>query len=73
VFAGIMVSDSHLAAVEADFKAIYDKYKPAVGKLHIAELSPTAQDALRQDIYAAVRKHRLPCFWYALHGRQGDD
>jgi len=67
VFAAIMVPDSHLAAVEADFKTIYDKYKPGTGKLHIADLSPTAQDGLRQDVYAAIRKHQLPCFWYALH------
>jgi Protein of unknown function (DUF2934) len=67
VFAGIMVSDSQLTAVEADFTTIYDKYKPTAGKLHIAELAPASQDGLRQDIYAAVRKHKLPCFWYALH------
>jgi Protein of unknown function (DUF2934) len=67
VFAAIMVPETHLASVEADFDAIYQKYKPTSGKLHIAELSAKAQEELRQDVYATVRKHRLPCFWYALH------
>lgn len=67
VFAGIMVPDSQLTAVEADFGAIEAKYRPAAGKLHIADLAPADQNALRGDIYAAIRKHRLPCFWYAVH------
>ena len=67
VFAGIMVPDTHLALVEADFEGIQNKYRPASGKLHIAELPPSDQSALRADIYDAIRKNQLPCFWYAVH------
>jgi hypothetical protein len=25
------------------------------------------KDALRQDVYEAIREFTLPCFWYAIH------
>jgi len=37
------------------------------GKLHIADLTPAQQEALRQDVYEAIRNSGLPCFWYAIH------
>lgn len=67
VFAGIMVPDSHLAAVEPDFQAVFDAHKSPTGKLHITDLDPAEQAALREEIYAVIRKHNLPCFWYAIH------
>jgi len=67
VFAGILVPQEIEATAQPEFQAIYDLYKPATGKLHIAELPPEKQEALRQDVYAAIRKLKLPCFWYAIH------
>jgi hypothetical protein len=67
VFAGILVPQEIDATARPEFQAIYDQYKPATGKLHIAELCPDQQEALRQDVYAAIRKLNLPCFWYAIH------
>lgn len=67
VFAGVMVPDSVLAQVEADFRAIQNKYRPETGKLHITDLAPNDARALRDEIYDAVRRHKLPCFWYAVH------
>jgi hypothetical protein len=67
VFAGILVPDECEAAARPELQAIIDKYKPQTGKLHIADLTPERQGALRQDVYAAIRKLSLPCFWYAIH------
>lgn len=67
VFAGILVPDECEAAARPELQAIIDKYKPQTGKLHIADLTPEQQGALRQDVYAAIRKLSLPCFWYAIH------
>ncbi|MEL6061420.1 MULTISPECIES: hypothetical protein [unclassified Methylobacterium] len=67
VFAGIMVPDTHLPTVEPVFKSIYDRYKPATGKLHITDLDDAAKAKLRRDIYDAISRLQLPCFWYAIH------
>ena len=67
VFAGILVPQECEATARPECQAIYDRYKPTTGKLHIAELPPDQQEALRQDVYAAIRKLNLPCFWYAIH------
>jgi hypothetical protein len=67
VFAGILVPQEREETARPEFQVIYDRYKPATGKLHIADLPPDRQEALRQDVYAAIRKLNLPCFWYAIH------
>ncbi|BCG82602.1 hypothetical protein MesoLj113b_61440 [Mesorhizobium sp. 113-3-3] len=67
LFAGVMVPESHLAAVEADLQIVVQRYQTDAQKLHIADLPPDRQGALRDDIYAVIRKHQLPCFWYAIH------
>ncbi|PKR48445.1 hypothetical protein [Thalassospira marina] len=67
VFAGILVPEECEAVARPEFQAIVDKYKPQVGKLHIADLTPEQQEALREDMYGAIRKLKLPCFWYAIH------
>jgi len=67
VFAGIMVPDSLLTNVEADFQTVFDAHKTPTGKLHITDLDPVEQAALREQIYGVIRKHNLPCFWYAIH------
>lgn len=67
VFAGILVPHSSLSNVQPVFDAIAQKYTPSTGKLHITELSAEKQEALRQDVYNAIRTSGLPCFWYAIH------
>ncbi|WP_226622543.1 hypothetical protein [Brucella anthropi] len=67
LFAGVMVPESHVAAVEADLHVVVQRYKTEDHKLHIADLPPDRQSALRDDIYAVIRYHNLPCFWYAIY------
>lgn len=67
VFAGILVTAEMLPKIAPAFDAIAAKYTPASGKLHIADLPPEQQGALRDDLFAAVRTADLPCFWYAIH------
>ena len=67
VFAGILVPEE----VEPDsgpiFRNICDKYRETEKKLHIVDLSSANQKKLRNDIFAAIRQFKLPCFWYAIH------
>lgn len=67
VFAGILVPEEREAAARLQFQPIYERFKPATGKLHITELPPDQQEALRQQVYVAIRIQDLPCFWYAIH------
>lgn len=67
VFAGILVPGEYLAAVQSGFDEIASRYTPASGKLHIADLRPDQQRALREEIFSAIRNAKLPCFWYAIH------
>lgn len=67
VFAGIMVPEECLATVKPAFDQIAVRYTPASGKLHIADLAPAQQEALRNELFAAIKNTKLPCFWYAIH------
>lgn len=67
VFAGIMVPEERLSTTRIDFDRIAAHYAPGTGKLHIADLVPSQQEALRSDLFAAIRNSGLPCFWYAIH------
>lgn len=67
VFAGFLVPQEKDADARPEFQTIYNQYKPPSGKLHIAILPPDQQESLRQSVYAAIRKLKLPCFWYAIH------
>lgn len=67
VFAGILVRDKEFPQIAQVFDAIAAKYTPAAGKLHIADLPPDQQGALRDELFAAVLSSALPCFWYAIH------
>lgn len=67
VFAGILVPDECSSAAAPKFMEIYDRYKPATGKLHIADLADDMQGGLRRDVYEAIQAFNLPCFWYAIH------
>ncbi|MER9416582.1 hypothetical protein NKI95_11465 [Mesorhizobium sp. M0306] len=67
VFAGILVPPEVESRTSLEFQAVVDKHRPSTGKLHIADLPPAQQEALRQDVYTAIRSANLPCFWYAIH------
>lgn len=67
VFAGILIPDECLLSVSPKFQEIYNRYKPASGKLHITDLPDHLKADLRHDVYEAIREFRLPCFWYAIH------
>ncbi|PLZ02470.1 hypothetical protein CY652_10105 [Burkholderia sp. WAC0059] len=67
VFAGILVPESEIGKVKPAFDSIAQKYAPSSGKLHIADLDTDQQQALREELYAAIRQYWLPCFWYAIH------
>ena len=67
VFAGFLVLEGNLAEKLPPFQALIPKYSSPDGKLHIADLSPEQQEALRQDVYQAILNSGLPCFWYAIH------
>ena len=67
VFAGFLVPREIDTDARPEFQTIYNRYKPPTGKLHLAVLLPDQQEGLRQDVYAAIRKLNLPCFWYAIH------
>lgn len=67
VFAGLMAPADCVAKVAPDFDAVAAKYATAAGKLHITDLSPEKQAALRNEMFALVRTHKLPCFYEAVH------
>ena len=67
VFAGIMVPEECLATVKPAFDQIAARYTPASGKLHIADLPPEQQGAMRDELFVAIKGTNLPCFWYAIH------
>jgi hypothetical protein len=67
VFAGILFDADRQAAIQTDFQDVYDRFVPSNGKFHIADLDSATQQALRDAVNLAVTKHRLSCFWYAIH------
>jgi hypothetical protein len=67
VFAGIMVPEDQHDALSVRFDAIARQFKPARGKLHIADLPNEQKEALRQALFKEIQDAQLPCFWYAIH------
>jgi hypothetical protein len=68
VFAGILIPQQEREEkARLVFQALCDRYRPASGKLHIADLAPEQQEALRADVFAAIKELDVPCFWYAIH------
>ncbi|MBM4288859.1 MAG: hypothetical protein FJ135_12105 [Deltaproteobacteria bacterium] len=51
VFAGILIPEECLAEITPIFQEIYARYRPASGKLHIADLPNSSKEALRRDVY----------------------
>ncbi len=67
VFAGILVPEECLATVQPVFNQIAKQYMRNSGKLHISDLPKDHQEEVRNEIFAAIKKFGLPCFWYAIH------
>ncbi|WP_186011073.1 hypothetical protein [Burkholderia gladioli] len=67
VFAGIMVPEERLAMAKPAFDQVASRYTPASGKLHIADLAPGQQEAMRNELFAVIKNTNLPCFWYSIH------
>jgi hypothetical protein len=68
VFAGILIPQQEREEqARPIFQALCDRYRPAFGKLHIADLPPDQQEALRADVFGAIKEVGVPCFWYAIH------
>jgi hypothetical protein len=67
VFAGLMVPAEVVAKVASEFDAVAAKYATPGGKLHITDLSPENQAALRNEMFGLIRSHKLPCFYEAIH------
>lgn len=62
-----MVPEECLATVKLAFDQIAVRYTPVSGKLHIADLAPAQQEALRNELFEVIKNTNLPCFWYAVH------
>lgn len=67
VFAGILTPGEILETAQQVFDATAERYTPDDGKLHITDLEPEDQKALRDEIFALIREYRLPCFYEAIH------
>lgn len=67
VFAGLFAPVEKIAAVQADFDAVAGRYAGAAEKLHITALPPDQQHTLRNEMFGLIQRHRLPCFWEAIH------
>jgi len=67
VFAGLLVPEAMLAPTERALEAAIAPHRTGDGKLHITDLTPADQSALRTGIFDVVRTLELPCFWYAIH------
>ncbi|MDH0796450.1 MULTISPECIES: hypothetical protein [Pseudomonas] len=67
VFAGILVPEQLHADLSEKFDTIALQFKPAEGKLHIADLPDEQKGALRQALFDEIQAAGLPCFWYAIH------
>jgi hypothetical protein len=67
VFAGILVPGELLVRAQSEFDAIARKYQTSPGKVHITDLTPDEQGALRNEMFALIEKLQLPCFFEAIH------
>ncbi|WP_164341932.1 hypothetical protein [Pseudomonas viridiflava] len=67
VFAGILIPEQLHTDLAQKFNAIALKFKPALGKLHIADLPKEQKGALRKALFDEIQAANLPCFWYAIH------
>lgn len=67
VFAGILIPEQRHACLSQKFDAIAQRFKPAQGKLHIADLPQEQKGALRQALFDEIQAANLPCFWYSIH------
>lgn len=67
VFAGLLVPEAILKLAEKSLETVIAPFRTTDGKLHITDLPPADQAALRTGLFDVIREHQLPCFWYAIH------
>jgi ribosomal protein L30 len=67
VLAGLFASYDVIVRIQPEFDAAIRPYIRPDGKLHITELTPEEQAALRETLFELVQRHQLPCFWEAIH------
>jgi len=67
VFAGLMAPADFVDKVAPDFDAVAAQYATPDGKLHITDLPPPKQAALRNEMFELIRAHKVPCFYEAIH------
>lgn len=67
VFVGILVPGELLASAQAQFDVIAQKYQTTQGKVHITDLTPVQQGALRKEIFDLIENLQLPCLFEATH------
>jgi hypothetical protein len=67
VFAGILVPADALNAIAPCFDAVVRRFATNEGKLHVTDLPPEKQEALRSEMFNLIKAHKLPCFYEAIH------
>src|SRR5260370_21432532 len=67
VYAGVLLDVASLPAAQAAFDTVAQQYVSPDGKLHITDLRPEQQAALREDIFALIRAHDVACLYEAIH------
>src|SRR5438552_4873289 len=67
VFAGLLLDANALPPAQSAFDALGQQYASADGKPHITDLRPEQQNALREETFALIRAHDIPCLYEAIH------
>jgi hypothetical protein len=67
VFAGFVVFRPDLPALEHDLRSAANLLPQRSGKLHITDLPEGVRDPLRHDIFATLLRHKVFCFYEAIH------
>lgn len=67
VFAGLLIRDCEQDQIAVALELAISPHRGIDGKLHITDLSPPSQAALRGSVYDVIQSQQIPCFWYAIH------
>lgn len=66
LFAGYFLDSENFQSLKSALDAIYDKYCPPVGKLHITDLDSSAQESLRSDVFKIIKDNKIYCSYDAI-------
>lgn len=67
LLAGLSAPKEVIDRIQSEFDSTVREYAGAATKLHITDLPPDQQAALRRDIFDLLRRELIPCFWEAIH------